>query len=115
MHSEKVLHRDLKPDNVFVTDNLTLKIGDFGISKVLDLTADYARSVSGTRLYFSSEILNRLPYNSKSDMWAAACVLHEITTLKRTFNPANDYSFITIINKINTGEYGPLPNVYSVE
>lgn len=51
LHSKNVLHRDLKSANVFLTSNYTLKIGDFGISKILDNTS--AKTCIGTPLYLS--------------------------------------------------------------
>jgi NIMA (never in mitosis gene a)-related kinase len=51
LHSKNVLHRDLKSANVFLTSNKTLKIGDFGISKVLDNTS--AKTFVGTPYYLS--------------------------------------------------------------
>ena len=38
IHSKKILHRDIKPQNVFIDENLNIKIGDFGISKILAST-----------------------------------------------------------------------------
>ena len=54
LHSKNVLHRDLKSANVFLTSNKTLKIGDFGISKVLDNTS--AKTFVGTPYYLSPEV-----------------------------------------------------------
>lgn len=51
LHSKNVLHRDLKSANIFLTSNKTLKIGDFGISKVLDNTS--AKTFVGTPYYLS--------------------------------------------------------------
>jgi NIMA (never in mitosis gene a)-related kinase len=45
VHSRKILHRDLKTQNIFLTKNNTTKLGDFGISKVLESTTDHAMTV----------------------------------------------------------------------
>lgn len=45
VHGKKVLHRDIKSQNVFLTKNNTIKLGDFGISKVLEHTNDAAVTV----------------------------------------------------------------------
>ena len=56
IHKRKILHRDLKSQNIFLTRNNTLKLGDFGISKVLENTNDLAFSVLGTPYYMSPEV-----------------------------------------------------------
>lgn len=53
MHNRRVLHRDLKTSNVFLTKNNVVKLGDFGIAKVLDCTLEQANTVVGTPYYMS--------------------------------------------------------------
>nr|KAG5709156.1 hypothetical protein BaRGS_028612 [Batillaria attramentaria] len=82
IHSQKVLHRDLKTENVFLTKKNVVKIGDFGISKILDSTIDVAKTVVGTPSYLSPELCQDIPYNSKSDVWPVpshySAGIHEI-------------------------------------
>ena len=59
-----------------------MKLGDFGIAKILKGTLDLARTCIGTPYYLSPEICENKPYNNKSDIWALGCVLYELTTLK---------------------------------
>lgn len=56
IHGRKVLHRDLKSQNVFLTGNNTVKLGDFGISRVLENTSANAMTVVGTPYYMSPEV-----------------------------------------------------------
>lgn len=56
VHGRHILHRDLKSQNVFLTRNNTIKLGDFGISKVLENTSDQALTVQGTPYYMSPEL-----------------------------------------------------------
>jgi len=86
VHERKVLHRDLKTQNIFLMSTGQVKLGDFGIAKVLDATKDYAKTMVGTPYYLSPEIIEDRPYNFKSDIWSAGVVLYEMTTLKHPFD-----------------------------
>jgi NIMA (never in mitosis gene a)-related kinase len=67
IHSKKILHRDLKTNNVFLARNNVIKLGDFGIAKALQ-TASMANTVIGTPYYMSPEICSNTPYSYESDM-----------------------------------------------
>ncbi|KAI0291630.1 kinase-like domain-containing protein [Multifurca ochricompacta] len=62
-----ILHRDLKPDNVFLDENNSVKLGDFGLSKVLT-QASLASTYVGTPYYMSPELMQEKSYDSKSDI-----------------------------------------------
>ncbi|KAL8579164.1 hypothetical protein ACOMHN_010748 [Nucella lapillus] len=110
IHSKKVLHRDLKTENIFLTKNNTVKIGDFGISKILDNTIDVAKTVVGTPSYLSPELCEDIPYNSKSDIWALGCLLYEMCALRPPFD---GNSLISLFFKIIKAEFQPVPSHYS--
>ena len=57
IHDKKIIHRDLKGLNVFLTKDGIVKIGDFGVSKVLFETQQKASTQAGTPIYFSPEIV----------------------------------------------------------
>lgn len=63
IHSRKVIHRDIKPQNIFIAKNGDLKIGDFGISKVLQATQEKAMTVIGSPFFLSPEICRGDPYS----------------------------------------------------
>ncbi len=113
VHSRNVLHRDLKTHNIFLTkDRESVKIGDFGISKVL-ASKSKALTVIGTPCYISPELCEGKPYDQKSDVWALGCVLYEMCCLKRAFEAP---SLPALVMKIMRGAFGPLPPaLYSPE
>ena len=85
LHDRKILHRDMKPQNIFLSSGNIIKLGDFGIAKTLDHTGDMAKTAIGTPLYCSPEICIGKKYNAKSDIWSLGCVLYELCTLRRPF------------------------------
>ncbi|XP_067655033.1 uncharacterized protein [Haliotis asinina] len=109
-HSKKILHRDLKTENIFLTKKNVVKIGDFGISKTLDSTIDVAKTVVGTPTYLSPEVCQDIPYNSKSDIWALGCILYELCALCTPFDAPN---ILSLFYKIVKADFVPPPSRYS--
>lgn len=108
----KVLHRDLKPGNVFLDSHNNVKLGDFGLSKILSKDAEYASTHVGTPYYMSPEQIKESNYNEKSDIWSAGCVLYEIAALKPPFDATNQ---LALAMKIKSGKFERLPIRYSEE
>ncbi|XP_008570223.1 PREDICTED: serine/threonine-protein kinase Nek11 isoform X3 [Galeopterus variegatus] len=77
MHERRILHRDLKSKNVFLKNNL-LKIGDFGVSRLLLGSCDMATTLTGTPHYMSPEALKHQGYDTKSDI----CMLNKNPSLR---------------------------------
>ena len=112
IHDRKILHRDLKSQNIFLSKNGLIKLGDFGIAKCLNFTLDKARTFIGTPYYLSPEIVQNLPYSFKSDIWSLGVLLYEIAALKMPFDATN----LPVLSlKIVRGNYNPLPNHFSKE
>ena len=86
VHDRKVLHRDIKGQNIFLMKSGLIKLGDFGISKVLSNTVEKARTMVGTPYYLSPEIVENRPYSFKSDIWSLGVLLYELCTLKPPFD-----------------------------
>lgn len=59
---------------------MNLKIGDFGVSKLLEGTEN-CKTTAGTPMYFSPELIKGEPYSKKTDIWSLGCVIYEICTL----------------------------------
>ncbi|XP_034023518.1 serine/threonine-protein kinase Nek2-like [Thalassophryne amazonica] len=126
-----VLHQDLKPANVFLHKNLTVKLGDFGLAEILPMKNDCAQSKAGTPLYmspvshFSFLFLFELPscegkhqrkktngkvYNGKSDIWSLGCLIYYLCALKHPFRDGGGKKFS---DRINSGKYKRIPSCYS--
>ena len=88
LHSNKIIHRDIKGQNILLSND-NVKIGDFGVSKKMDNTNEFANTSLGTPFFLSPEICRGKPYNLKSDNWMIGCVLFELMTLELPFNGIN--------------------------
>lgn len=112
LHDNHILHRDLKTANIFLTSKNVVKLGDFGISTVLQNTMACASTVCGTPYYFSPELCKNRPYNNKSDVWALGVVFYETLTLQRPFNAK---TLRDLLKRILSGQFDPIPNSVPAE
>ncbi|XP_075277823.1 serine/threonine-protein kinase Nek1 isoform X9 [Opisthocomus hoazin] len=112
IHDRKILHRDIKSQNIFLTKDGTIQLGDFGIARILNSTAELTRTCIGTPYYLSPEICQNKPYNNKSDIWALGCVLYEMCTLKHAFEAGN---MKNLVLKIISGRFPPVSVHYSYD
>ncbi|KAK8895083.1 hypothetical protein M9Y10_023525 [Tritrichomonas musculus] len=110
IHDRKICHRDLKGQNIFLTKDGTIKLGDFGISKILEHTFQACRTQIGTPFYLSPEICQGRNYNTKTDIWSLGCILYELCTLKHAFNAPN---MKQLMMNIIQARYTPVPSQYS--
>ncbi|KAJ7155451.1 kinase-like domain-containing protein [Mycena crocata] len=106
----QILHRDLKPDNVFLDETNTVKLGDFGLSKSL-AQATFANTYVGTPYYMSPELMQEKAYDSKSDIWSLGCLIYELCALKPPFHEAKTHNELSIL--IRSARIPPLPRGYS--
>ena len=81
----KILHRDLKPGNVFLDKYQNMKLGDFGLSRQMGDESIFAQTHVGTPYYMSPEQIMDQKYNEKSVIWSFGCVIYEIACLHPPF------------------------------
>ncbi|CAD5209195.1 unnamed protein product [Bursaphelenchus xylophilus] len=112
LHDHHVLHRDLKSANIFLTKDNLVKIGDFGISKMMGTETKNlgANTILGTPYYLSPEMCEGKTYNEKSDVWALGCCLYEMACLQKPFDGS---SLPALVNKIVHADYEQVKGPYS--
>jgi len=79
LHKQDILHRDLKPKNIFISSKDLIRIGDLGSCKLMK--SRFTRTQVGTPYYMPPEIWQRMSYNHKCDVWSLGCVLFELCAL----------------------------------
>jgi len=115
LHVEKdIAHRDLTPNNVLVNSHtLAVKIVDFGLARQKRSAAAVSmmKTMVGTILYNSPEIVQSQPYSNKTDVWAIGCLLYKMATLSDPFQGTNP---LAVARKIVECEYDRLdPSIHS--
>ncbi|XP_051061766.1 serine/threonine-protein kinase Nek11 isoform X3 [Phodopus roborovskii] len=107
----RILHRDLKSKNIFLKNN-QLKIGDFGVSRLLMGSCELATTLTGTPHYMSPEALKHQGYDAKSDIWSLACILYEMCCMDHAFAGS---SFLSVVLNIVEGNTPSLPEGFPQE
>jgi NIMA (never in mitosis gene a)-related kinase len=105
LHEMKIMHRDLKSANVFLTKDGKVKLGDMNVSKVAKEGMNHTQT--GTPYYASPEVWRDDPYDVKSDIWSLGCVLYEAAALRPPFQ-AEDMK--SLYKKVIKGSFPPLPD-----
>lgn len=106
VHSNRVLHRDLKPSNVMLTSDGLVKLGDFGVAKVLAGTTvmDNLTCV-GSPTYMAPEIVSGEPYGAACDVWSLGVILYEMASFQRPFEGR---SLGELVMRISSGQFKDL-------
>ncbi|KPI89038.1 hypothetical protein ABL78_1851 [Leptomonas seymouri] len=100
LHALGILHRDIKPSNIYLfKKDGTVKIGDFGVSKLLQPSIPFATTFVGTPFYLSPELCMGDPYSFGADVWALGVLLYELYCLKLPFVADNVLGQIYVITE----------------
>ncbi|XP_034041960.1 serine/threonine-protein kinase Nek2-like [Thalassophryne amazonica] len=104
-----VLHQDLKPANVFLDKDFSVKLGDFGLAHILPSRNDYIKAYDGTVKYMCPEKLNETFYHEKSDIWSLGCLIYELCAKRLPFNAPSG----KLQDCVNRGAFKRIPAQYS--
>ena len=111
LHSNNIIHRDIKCLNLFLSKDHHVKIGDLGVSTITSFGGMHCTRV-GTPLYLSPELVKQVPYDYKTDIWSFGCSLYHLASLDPPFTGNN---LIVLGNNIVKGRPKELPGFYSNE
>lgn len=109
LHSRRIIHRDLKLGNLFLNDEMQVKVGDFGLATTIDYDGERKKTLCGTPNYIAPEMLDKKGHSYEVDIWAIGCILFtllvgkppfETLSLKETYQKIknNDYVIPSRIN-----------------
>ena len=110
LHTNKVIYRDIKPENILLDLEGHIKLTDFGLSRLCSGNNEKVFTICGTPYYIAPEIIEKKGYNNTVDWWSLGCLMYEMLNGKPLFNFSN--------GKINTNEFKKdiiLPNNFSDE
>ncbi|XP_068445496.1 serine/threonine-protein kinase PLK1 [Clinocottus analis] len=113
LHDNKVIHRDLKLGNIFLNDDMEVKIGDFGLATKIEFDGERKKTLCGTPNYIAPEVLCKKGHSYEVDVWSLGCILYtllvgkppfETSCLKETYNriKKNSYTVPWHINPLAT-------------
>jgi NIMA (never in mitosis gene a)-related kinase len=110
LHDLKIVHRDIKCANLFLTKDGMVKLGDLNVSKVAK--KGMMLTQTGTPYYASPEVWKDKPYDNKSDIWSLGCVLYEMITLLPPFRATSMQGLCT---KVTKGIFDPISSRYTLD
>ena len=108
LHKSKIIHRDLKSANIFLTKKGIVKIGDLNVSIIAK--KNLAVTQTGTPYYAAPEVWENESYNNKCDIWSIGCIIYEMAALHVPFRGTSIHQLYKNIMK---GKYTEIPNIYS--
>ena len=85
-HRHSVIHRDIKPGNIMVTKEGVVKVVDFGIARLTDMSLTQPNMMIGSRAYMSPQLYKGERADARADIWAVGVTLYELIAYQRPFN-----------------------------
>ena len=93
LHTNGIIHRDLKPANILLKQG-TCKLSDFGFAKSIKSDEAIMKSIVGTPLYMSPQILKKGKYTVKSDLWSVGLIYYEMLHGRTPWPAQNEIELI---------------------
>jgi len=94
LHSNRIIHRDMKPQNILIAADGTIKLCDFGFARAMSNNTLVLTSIKGTPLYMAPELVQEQPYTHAVDLWSLGVILYELFTGKPPFYTTSIYALI---------------------
>uniref|UniRef100_A0A673MD24 Serine/threonine-protein kinase PLK n=1 Tax=Sinocyclocheilus rhinocerous TaxID=307959 RepID=A0A673MD24_9TELE len=85
LHNNRVIHRDLKLGNLFLNDDMDVKIGDFGLATKIEFDGERKKTLCGTPNYIAPEVLCKKGHSFEVDVWSLGCILYTLLVGKPPF------------------------------
>ncbi len=100
LHSNRIIHRDMKPQNILISADGTVKLCDFGFARAMSQDTFVLTSIKGTPLYMAPELVQEQPYTPAVDVWSMGVILYELFVGKPPFYTTSIYKLIKqIVNE----------------